>query len=91
MIKRGKTPGDELSAAEGAQEKERKLLPKETEEYAYQKGLLHRALKRLNRVGFAAFAGDRAHKGKYGFEVLYRKSHAPSRAKAEKAAAGTTA
>lgn len=89
LIKEGKKLSEALSAAQGKQEKERKSLPKEAEEYAYQKGLLQRALKSLNRVGQAAFADDRAHKGKYTFEVLYRKSAAKGGRKAEKVGAGT--
>ncbi|MCC6740628.1 MAG: hypothetical protein IT452_16415 [Planctomycetia bacterium] len=87
FIKEGERLAEALSAAEGAQEKERKALPKEAEEYAFQKGSLHRALKALNRVGQATFADDVAHKGKYAFEVLNRKNKATGKPKAEKVAA----
>jgi len=73
---------------------ERKALPKEAEEDAFQKGSLRnpeseasrrdRALKALNRVGQATFAADVAHKGKSTFEVLNRKNKATGKPKAEK-------
>lgn len=88
FIKEGEKLSEALSSAEGAQEKERKSLPKEGEEYSFQKGQLHRALKALNRCGQAAFADDTAHKGKYTFEVLMRKSAAKGGGKGKKEAVG---
>lgn len=40
FIKEGERLAEVLSSAESAQEKERKALPKEAEEYAFKKGSL---------------------------------------------------